>query len=157
MAKTKGSIKTTQPLLGSEDFDPSIKYGRDDKLFLKRDSITTLLSQCRYTEQELKNLMIVYVNFAQHRTGLDQFRFGQLIESLYNIASHPLIPELFWFFDTDNDGAVWFADFVKGLDIVERGDFEQKCMMVWTVYNSIYEGDCLDLISLRELFKRCFS
>ena len=49
------------------------------------------------------------------------------MESLYNIAHHPLISELFLWFDSDNDGVVWYADFVKGLDIVERGDFEQKC------------------------------
>ena len=46
------------------------------------------------------------------------------MESLYNIASHPLIPELFLWFDTDNDGIIWYTDFVKGLDILERGDFE---------------------------------
>ena len=82
-------------MLGKEDFDFSIKYGRDDKLFLKRESTTFLLNQCRYNEQELQNLMIIFVNFAQHRAGLDQQRFGKLMESLYNIASHPLIPELF--------------------------------------------------------------
>jgi Ca2+-binding EF-hand superfamily protein len=46
------------------------------------------------------------------------------MESLYNIANHPLMPELFSWFDTDHDGTVWYDDFVKGLDIVERGDFE---------------------------------
>lgn len=68
--------------------------------------------------------MVIYVTYAEHKAGLDQQRFGNLMESLYNVADHPLIQEIFNFFDTDNDGIVWFVDFVKGLDIVERGDFE---------------------------------
>jgi hypothetical protein len=68
--------------------------------------------------------MIIYVNYAQHKAGLDLDRFSLLMESLYNIANHPLMSELFSWFDTDNDGVLWFVDFVKGLDIVERGDFE---------------------------------
>jgi hypothetical protein len=46
------------------------------------------------------------------------------MESLYNIANHPLMNEIFDWFDTDHDEIVWYDDFVKGLDIVERGDFE---------------------------------
>lgn len=156
MLKPKGSAKTLTSVLGKEDFDHSIKYGRDEKLFLKRETITSLSQQVRYTEQELQNLMIIYVNYAQHKAGLDIHRFSLMMESLYNIANHPLMPEIFSWFDTDNDGVVWYVDFVKGLDIVERGNFEQKFQMSWTMYN-LFGNDYLDLITLRELFKRCYS
>ena len=71
MTKPKNSAKILLSVLGKEDFDHSIKYGRDEKLFLKREVITGLLFQVRYTEQELQNLMVIYVNYAEHKAGLD--------------------------------------------------------------------------------------
>ena len=51
--KQKPAAKTSLRIPGHEDFDPSIKYGRDNKLFLKRDVINVLVLAVRYTEQEL--------------------------------------------------------------------------------------------------------
>ena len=35
-----------------------------------------------------------------------------------------MTPEIFLIYDQDKDGIVWFEDFIRGLDIQERGDFE---------------------------------
>ena len=64
--------------------------------------------------------------------------------------------EIFMVFDTDTDGVVWFTDVVKGLDVMERGDFDQKLGFVWSVYD-IYSSNSLDLLTLRELIKVNYS
>jgi hypothetical protein len=51
--KQKPAAKLSLRIPGHEDFDPCIKYGRDNKLFLKRDVINVLVLAVRYTEQEL--------------------------------------------------------------------------------------------------------
>ena len=50
--------------LKAVDFDRSIKFGRDDKLWLKREAIERLSATTRYSEDELQNLKTVYTSFA---------------------------------------------------------------------------------------------
>jgi len=45
---------------------------------------------------------------------------------------------------------------MRGLDIVERGNFDEKCRYCFEVYD-IFAIQELDLISLRTLFKRTYS
>lgn len=68
--------------------------------------------------------MMVYANFADYQTGLDRGRFCGLLSALLNVENHPLAEDLFLQFDTNNDGVVWFLDFMRVLDTMERGDFE---------------------------------
>jgi hypothetical protein len=47
------------------DFDPAIKYGREQKLFVKREYLTLLGKETRFTENELQNdLKIIYTSIA---------------------------------------------------------------------------------------------
>ena len=48
----------------AEDFDPYIRFGRDNQLFVKRECLDRLSSETRYSEDELNNMMLVYTNFA---------------------------------------------------------------------------------------------
>ena len=50
-------------------------------------------------------------------------RFNQLFGTMMNIENHSFYEEIFIFFDKDEDGMVDFEEFVRGLDIVERGTF----------------------------------
>ena len=109
-----------------DDFDPSIRYGRDDKLFVKRECLDRLSSETRYSEEELNNLKTVYVSYAQEKRGLTLDSFTQLYGILTNIDNHPFIREIFLFFDKNNDGLVDFNEFIVGLDIIERGNFDEK-------------------------------
>lgn len=49
----------------ANDFDPYIKFGRDDKLFVKREALDQLKQETHFTEEELKNLKTLYCNFAE--------------------------------------------------------------------------------------------
>ena len=42
---------------------------------------------------------------------------------MMNIENHPFFPEIFVFFDQNEDGIVDFEEFVKGMDVMERGSF----------------------------------
>ena len=49
-----------------------------------------------------------------------------------------------------------FYEFVKGLDLVERGTFTEKCRYCFTLYD-IMEQNYLDLFSLRQVLKRSYT
>jgi|LauGreDrversion4_2_1035121.scaffolds.fasta_scaffold284839_2 Ca2+-binding EF-hand superfamily protein len=110
----------------------------------------------RFTESELNNLCYIYVNFAEFHAGVDQFRFGNLIQTLLNIQNYPIVEELFLVFDTDGDGVVWFEEFIRGLNTMERGDFNEKCYFAFSIYDVFGRG-CLDLITLRHIMRKCYS
>ena len=45
-----------------------------------------------------------------------------------NIQYHPFVIEIFMYFDRETqDRTVDFFELVQGLDIVERGSFDEKC------------------------------
>ena len=48
------------PKLQKHEFDPCVIYGRDKELFLKRSAIDSFVLRYKFTEAELKNLLIVY-------------------------------------------------------------------------------------------------
>jgi hypothetical protein len=39
---------------------------------------------------------------------------------------------------------------------MERGDLDQKSRMAWQLYD-VFDADVLDMVTLRELIKRCYS
>ena len=118
-----------------EDFDPAIRYGRDNMLFVKRECIDRLTTETRFSEQEINNLKTVYINYALEKRGLSLERFGSLIAVLFNIDAHPFLREMFLFFDKNRDGLVDFNEFIEGLDIVERGTFDQKSQYCFEIYD----------------------
>jgi len=78
------------------------------------------------------------------------------MDSFYNIENHPFIKDIFLFFDKNEDTLVDFQELIFGLDIVERGTFEEKCRYTFDVYD-IYQKGVLDVYTLRALLKRSFS
>lgn len=67
-------------------------------MYLKRESINLLVKKYRFTEDELKNLMVLYTAFAKPKQGLNSERLGNLLEVLMNFRS-PLLNEIFMLFD----------------------------------------------------------
>jgi Ca2+-binding EF-hand superfamily protein len=142
--------------LKPNDFDRAIMYGRDQMLFIKREALDSLTVQTRYTEPELKNLKEVYVEIAKPQYGLHLESFQTLIGLMLNIEHHPFIKEMFVFFDRNADGKVDFEELIRGLDIIERGTFDEKCRYCFELYD-IFAMQELDIVTLRSLFKRVFS
>jgi Ca2+-binding EF-hand superfamily protein len=142
--------------LKANDFDAAIMFGRDDALFVKREYLDKFTALTRYTEEELKNLKLIYVSYAEVHFGLDLAQFSLLLSALMNIEAHPFFRDIFLFFDKDLDGKVDFYELVIGLDIIERGTFDEKCSYCFEMYD-IYGLGELDLITLRSLLKRSFS
>jgi Ca2+-binding EF-hand superfamily protein len=97
--------------------------------------------------------MVIYTNYAQPKVGLEVRGFTRLLSHFINT---PLSPELFWQFDTDHDGYLTFAEFLRGMDLCERGTFEQKVQWAFEVYD-LGNRKYLDIVTLRELLKRSYS
>jgi len=59
------------------------------------------------------------------------------------------------FFDTNRDGLIDFYEVVLGLDIIEKGSFEDKCKFCFAMYD-ILENGVLDIYTLREVLKKSY-
>jgi hypothetical protein len=68
-----------------DDFDPYVKYGRDNLLFVKRQAMNSLLKTTRYTEAEIKNLMTMYVQMAEPKKGMNMRQFDKFWFQMTNI------------------------------------------------------------------------
>ena len=110
------------------DFDPYIKIGRDSQYFVKRPALNLLVEQTRYSEEEIRNLSTMYVAFAKKHQGLTMSLFGAFWAQISNIEHHPFLVDIFIFFDRNSqDKTIDFMELVRGMDIVERGTFDEKC------------------------------
>ena len=78
------------------DFDPAIKFGRDQLLFVKREALDFLVRETRFSEDEIKNLKDLYVYFAEEKRGLNVDQFRQLFGLLSKIDHHVMIKALFY-------------------------------------------------------------
>ena len=76
--------------------------------------------------------------------------------NMSGIENHPFNKDLFFFFDKNKDGAVDFNEFIIGLDIMERGTFDEKCAYCFEIYD-IYGSGILDIVTLRHLLRRSYS
>ena len=81
----------------------------------------------RYTEDQIKNLKNLYVSYAEIGRGLSIVNFRQLVTAVFNIEGHPFADDFFLFFDTNQDGLVDFYEMIVGMNVLERGSFEDKC------------------------------
>jgi hypothetical protein len=78
-----------------KDFDPFIKFGRDNLLFVKREYLDHFKENTRYSEDEIKNLKTLYCQYAEIGKGLNYGRFTKLMSSVFNIENHPFFPDMF--------------------------------------------------------------
>lgn len=67
---------------------------------------------------------------------------------MMNIENHPFIEDIFVYFDKDEDGLVDFEEYVKGIDLAERGTFAEKCQYCYEIYD-VYNLQVLDIFTLR--------
>ena len=88
------------------------------------------------------------MNYAEEKRGLSVERFDQLMASMSSIDNHPFNRDMFLFFDKNKDGLVDFNEFIVGLDIIERGSFDEKCLYCFEMYD-IYGTGILDIVTLR--------
>jgi hypothetical protein len=79
------------------DFDPYIKFGRDNQLFIKREYIERLKDCTRYTEEQIKNLKTLYVSYAEIGRGLSITNFRKFMTAIFNIEGHPFADDFFLF------------------------------------------------------------
>jgi Ca2+-binding EF-hand superfamily protein len=75
--------------------------------------------------------------------------------NLFNIENHPFIIDFFLFFDTNRDQLIDFYELVQGLNIIEKGTFEEKCKFCFQMYD-ILENGVLDIYTLREVLKKSY-
>ena len=75
---------------------------------------------------------------------------------MYNIDAHVLSKRLFYFFDKNQDGVVEYSEIIQSLDIIEKGDFDEKVELCFHVYDADDLG-YLDTHGLRELFKLSYT
>ena len=81
----------------------------------------------RYTEDQIKNLKNLYVSYAELGRGLSINSFRRFMTAIFNIEAHPFTDDFFLFFDSNRDGLVDFYEMVVGMNIIEKGSFEEKC------------------------------
>ena len=61
------------------------------------------------------------------------------------------------YFDRETqDRTIDFFELVKGLDIVERGTFDEKIEYCWIMYD-VMEQNYLDVFSLRQVLKKSYT
>lgn len=105
--------------------------------YLKNNLFYRIKSETHYSEEELKNLKTLYCQHAEVGKGLNYSRFAKLMGNLMNIENHPFFPDLFLTFDKHDDGLVDFKELVVGLNVLEKGDFDQKCELCFRISDNL--------------------
>ena len=109
------------------NFDPNIRLGRDDLLFVNREFINKVTKTTTFREDEINDLKNLYCSFAIAGKGLNLRKFNHFWTKLTGIEFHPFLYDIFMFFDRNSqDQTLSFEEVIHGLAIVERGDFEVK-------------------------------
>jgi Ca2+-binding EF-hand superfamily protein len=88
--------------------------------------------------------------------GLSFGKFEKLLETLFGVKAHPFSKEIFAYFDRNGDGLIDFEEFVLGLDIIERGNLDEKSDYCFKMYD-VYGTGALDIFTLREVLNRSYS
>lgn len=137
------------------DFDPFIKFGRDNQLFVKREYLEKLNEVTRYSEDQIKNLKTLYCSYAEVGRGLSIGSFRRFVTAIFNIEGHPFADDLFLFFDSGRDGLVDFYETVVAMNVIENGTFEDKCRYAFAMYD-LTEAGALDTFTVREVLRKTF-
>ena len=111
---------------------------------------SSLKRETRYTEEELKVLKDHYIKYAEVGKGLNFTRFKAFLAFLYNIDAHPFAEKLFYYFDNNHDGIVEYYEVIKAINIIERGNFDEKVEFCFSLYD-IYGLGVLETHTLREI------
>ena len=109
----------------------------------------------RYNEDQIKNLKNLYVSYAELGRGLSINTFRKFMTAIFNIEEHPFTDDFFLYFDSNRDGLVDFYEMVVGMNIIEKGSFDEKCQFAFTMYD-LSEADILDTVSIREVLRRSY-
>ena len=75
--------------------------------------------------------------------------------AIFSIEGHPFADDFFLFFDTNRDGLVDFYEMVIGMNIIEKGTFEDKCKFAFTMYD-LAEAGSLDTMTIREVLRKTY-
>lgn len=100
-------------------------------------------------------MKVLYTNYAEIGKGLNFKRFKLFLSAIFNIENHPFSEDFFFFFDINKDGLVDFYELVTGLDLIEKGSFDDKAKFCFTMYD-ILENGALDIYTLREVLKKSY-
>lgn len=100
----------------------------------------------------MKNL---YTSYAEVGRGLSINNFRRFMTAIFNIDGHPFADDYFLFFDSNRDGLVDFYEMVVGMNIIERGTFEEKCKLCFAMYD-LSEAEQLDTITIREVLRKTY-
>jgi Ca2+-binding EF-hand superfamily protein len=122
---------------------------------VKREYIERLKDTTKFTEDQIRNLKNLYCSYAEIGRGLSIVNFKKFMNAIFNIEGHPFNDDLFLYFDSNHDGLVDFYEMVIGMNIIEKGTFEEKCNYAYAMYD-ITEADMLDTQSIREVLRRSF-
>lgn len=68
------------------------------------------------------------------------------------MENHVLDKRLFKYFDKNGEGVVEFCDFIQSLNIIEKGNFQQKVALCFNVYDFETKGH-LEPSKITELLK----
>ena len=110
------------------------------------------MAETRYNGDDIKILMDIYLKYAEVGKGISYSRFKDFIGYLYNIENHPFCDKLFLYFDKNQDLLVEFSEVVRSLDIIEKGNFDEKIELCFSIYD-IYNNSFLDIYTLRKVLK----
>ena len=97
----------------------------------------------------------LYTSYAELGRGLSITSFRKFMTAIFNIEGHPFADDFFLFFDTNRDGLVDFYEMVVGMNVIEKGTFEDKCKFAFTMYD-LTESDVLDTVSIREVLRKSY-
>ena len=75
---------------------------------------------------------------------------------MMNVENHPFMPDIFVWFDKDEDGLVDFDELIRGLDVIERGTFAEKISYCFDIYDT-FGLQLLDIATLRQLMKKSYA
>lgn len=75
------------------------------------------------------------MSYAEIGRGLSIDNFRRFMTAVFNIEGHPFADDFFLFFDTNRDGLVDFFEMVVGMNILEKGNFEEKSKFAFTMYD----------------------
>ena len=85
----------------------------------KRDSYSfcyRLKDETHYSEEQIKNLKNLYVNYAEIGRGMSITSFRRFMTAIFNIEGHPFAEDFFLLFDSNRDGLVDFYEMVIGMN-----------------------------------------
>jgi len=99
-----------------------------------QESAERLTKNTHFSVEECKNLLMFHERMITIGL-LDRLRFREILHVTFNITDDVMLDLVFHAFDRDSDGVVDSLEWVKGLSVMLRGDFQQLIDFVYYVYD----------------------